>query len=279
MLSVAVQHAIGGTALGAPWLLPKFWRWRSRSAPAACQCAEHGAHGAKHCALQWAQAVSWRKKKAAPAVRPQRRRGAPVEVSGATRVVSTATWPPFQRARPLAMTSILRSSGLPGSTFKSRKRTRCWTEAPALQQTRAAARSRGPPRERSTPKRGHAATWSPRTSKPRRHRQAAGARGSGIRNRRRSSALKRGDGRQSSGEVGRCKDARCIWASQAALLLAVWARSTRARTTLRVSATPRARRGWSICRPTLVSPPPRTPVLAAALAPVPRAAGTSACLG
>ena len=57
MLSVAVQHAIGGTALGAPWLLPgrrsgknrpwiKSWRWRSRSAPAACQCAEEGAHGA-----------------------------------------------------------------------------------------------------------------------------------------------------------------------------------------------------------------------------------------
>ena len=67
MLSVAVQQ-------GAPWLLPrrrsgknrpwiKFWRWRSRSAPAACQCVEHGAHGAKHCARQWTQAVSCCKKK------------------------------------------------------------------------------------------------------------------------------------------------------------------------------------------------------------------------
>ena len=48
MLSVAVQRSAGQ---------------RSRSAPAACQRAEHGAHGAKHCALQWTQAVSWCKKK------------------------------------------------------------------------------------------------------------------------------------------------------------------------------------------------------------------------
>ena len=134
--------------------------------------------------------------RAAPAVRLRMRRRAPADVSGATRVVSTATCAPFQRGRPLAMTSIRRSSSRPGSTFKSRSRTCCWTVAPASRQRRAAALSRGPPRERSTPERGHAATWSPRASKPRRQRQVAGARGSGIRSRRRSSARKRGDGRQ-----------------------------------------------------------------------------------
>ena len=127
--------------------------------------------------------ATWR---AAPAVRPQRRRGAPVEVSGATRVVSKATWAPFQKGRPLAMTSILRSSGR--QARHSSPEGGCAAGQWLLL--------------RGTPERGHAATWSPRTSKPRRHRQAAGAGGRGIRNRRRSSAQKRGNGRQSSGEVG-----------------------------------------------------------------------------
>ena len=47
---------------------------------------------------------------AAPAKRPARRRGSPARVSGETRVVSTANWAPPDSAKPLAMTSMRRSS-------------------------------------------------------------------------------------------------------------------------------------------------------------------------
>ena len=83
----------------------------------------------------------------------------------------------FQRGRPLAMTSIRRSSGCPGS----RRRTCCWSVAPASGQTQAPARH-------SAPEHGHAATWSPRTSQPRRRRQAASTTGSSIPSRRRKCA-------------------------------------------------------------------------------------------
>ena len=48
--------------------------------------------------------------RAAPANLPARRLGWPSRVRGETRVVSTASWAPFQSGRPLAMTSIRRSS-------------------------------------------------------------------------------------------------------------------------------------------------------------------------
>ena len=48
--------------------------------------------------------------RAAPANLPARRRGWPSRVSGETSVVSTASWAPFHRGRPLAMTSMRRSS-------------------------------------------------------------------------------------------------------------------------------------------------------------------------
>ncbi|OLP90016.1 hypothetical protein AK812_SmicGene28430 [Symbiodinium microadriaticum] len=62
--------------------------------------------------------------------------------------------------------------------------------APALRQTRAAARSRGSPRERKMPERGQAARWSPRGSTGRRQRQAAASRGKSKRNRRSNKARK-----------------------------------------------------------------------------------------
>ena len=69
----------------------------------------------------------------------------------------------------------------------------------------------GLPRERSTPERGHAATWSPKASKPRWQRQAPGARGSGIYAAGEAAPWKRGDGRQSSGEVGRAVRTRAAY--------------------------------------------------------------------
>ena len=101
---------------------------------------------------------------AAPAVRPAALRGAPEEVKGDTSVVSTASCEPPQSASPLAMTSMQRSSWRATSTLRSRSRTLRATVAPASRQTRAAARSRGPPLARRTPDRGHAARWSPKRS-------------------------------------------------------------------------------------------------------------------
>ena len=48
--------------------------------------------------------------KAAPAVRPPALRGRPAAVRGETSVVSTASWAPPHSGRPLAMTSMRRSS-------------------------------------------------------------------------------------------------------------------------------------------------------------------------
>ena len=50
-------------------------------------------------------------------------RGAPAEVTGETRVVSTASCAPPQSASPLAMTSMRRSSCRAASTLRSRSRT------------------------------------------------------------------------------------------------------------------------------------------------------------
>ena len=57
--------------------------------------------------------------KAAPAVRPPALRGRPAAVRGETSVVSTASWAPPHNGRPLAMTSMRRSSWRAGSTFTS----------------------------------------------------------------------------------------------------------------------------------------------------------------
>ena len=75
--------------------------------------------------------------------------------------------------------------------------------APASRQTRAAARSSGPPRARRTPDRGQAATWSPTASSGRPLRHRAGARGRGSRKRRRSRTRKSAESRASSGATGR----------------------------------------------------------------------------
>ena len=46
-----------------PCMLIESWHWRSRLAQAACQCAEHGVQGAKHCARQWTRYfVVWKEK-------------------------------------------------------------------------------------------------------------------------------------------------------------------------------------------------------------------------
>ena len=139
---------------------------------------------------------------AAPAVRPAALRGAPEEVKGDTSVVSTASCEPPQSASPLAMTSMRRSSWRATSTLRSRSRTLRATVAPASRQTRAAARSRGPPLARRTPDRGHAARWSPKRSCSCRQRQRAEVKGRGRRSRRRSNTRKSGELRDSSGETG-----------------------------------------------------------------------------
>ena len=68
----------------------------------------------------------------------------------------TASCMPPHRGKPLAMTSIRRSS--PGTlpTLRSLTNVCIATTAPASRQMRAAARSSGPPRARKTPDRGHA---------------------------------------------------------------------------------------------------------------------------
>ena len=99
------------------------------------------------------------------------------------------------RWRPLAMTSIRRSSW----------RCKCWrlrsatlvlvvTRAPASRQIVAAARSRGTPRLRNIPACGHAARWSPRGSRARRHRHWRADKGRGSRRRRRRSKQNKWDG-------------------------------------------------------------------------------------
>ena len=90
----------------------------------------------------YVRSVAWRaRRRAAPWHWPWCRRGWPVEASGDTRVVSTASWEPFQRGRPFAITSIRRSSWRVAPVFKSRTKTLVLTRAPASLQIRAAARS------------------------------------------------------------------------------------------------------------------------------------------
>ena len=98
----------------------------------------------------------------------RRERASPAAVSGDTMVVSTASWAPFHKGSPLAMTSMRRSSKRETATLRSRTRVFVVTRAPASRHTRAAARSSGQPRLRSAPDREHAARWSPRGSRGRR---------------------------------------------------------------------------------------------------------------
>ena len=65
-----------------PTSMPRTVRWHRREAASSGY------------ARSLARRATWR---AAPAVRPRMRRGAPADVSGATSVVSTATCAPFQR--------------------------------------------------------------------------------------------------------------------------------------------------------------------------------------
>ena len=85
-----------------------------------------------------------------PAELPRRRSprclGTPSRVSGDTRVVSTASWFPPHKGRPLAMTSILLSSWRSRcSRLRSTRRVFVVTRAPASLHMRAAAGSRAPP--------------------------------------------------------------------------------------------------------------------------------------
>ena len=111
------------------------------------------------------------------------------------KVVSTANWAPPQSAKPLAMTSMRRSS-MWWTCWTLRSASRVWvvTRAPASRHTLAAVRSSGPPRLRSAPDWAQAARWSPRESKVRRHRQVRANSGRGSRSRRRSRIRKRWDG-------------------------------------------------------------------------------------
>ena len=85
-------------------------------------------------------------RRAAPAKVPPRCLGTPSRVSGDTRVVSTASWFPPHKGRPLAMTSILLSSWRSRcSRLRSTRRVFVVTRAPASLHMRAAARSMAPP--------------------------------------------------------------------------------------------------------------------------------------
>ena len=89
-----------------------------------------------------------------------------------TMVVSTASCAPLCRGNPCAITSIHRlSSRFVLETFRSDTKTFVATRAPASLQTLAAARSSGPARLLRAPDVAHAARWSPRESRERRHRQ------------------------------------------------------------------------------------------------------------
>ena len=76
------------------------------------------------------------------------------------------------------------------------------TRAPASRQILAAARSKGHPRPLRTPDRGHAARWSPKGSRTRRHRQERSVRGKGRRRRRRSRRRNKWEGKRKSSEYG-----------------------------------------------------------------------------
>ena len=131
-------------------------------------------------------------RRAAPAKVPPRCLGTPSRVSGDTRVVSTASWFPPHKGRPLAMTSILLSSWRSRcSRLRSTRRVFVVTRAPASLHMRAAARSRAPPRARKSPDCAQAARWSPRGSRVRRHRQKRADKGSGSGNRRRRKRSRR----------------------------------------------------------------------------------------
>ena len=85
--------------------------------------------------------------KAAPANLPARRLGGLSRVSGETSLVSTASWVPFHRGRPLAMTSMRPSSCRWWWWLVLRSLTPMLVEtrAPASLQMRAVARSSGLP--------------------------------------------------------------------------------------------------------------------------------------
>ena len=102
--------------------------------------------------------------KAAPANLPARRLGTPSRVSGETSAVSTASWVPFHRGRPLAMTSMRPSSRRWWWWLVLRSLTPMLvaTRAPASLQMRAVARSSGPPWLRRIPDWAQAARWSPK---------------------------------------------------------------------------------------------------------------------
>ena len=105
----------------------------------------------------------------------------PVTPTGLTLVASMASCAPCRRGSPLQTTSMRRASWMGTSRFMSASRTFCATCAPASLHTLANARSRGMAREARTPAVTHAARWSPKASKCRRHVQARGARGRGKR--------------------------------------------------------------------------------------------------
>lgn len=113
--------------------------------------------------------------KAAPANLPARRLGRPSRVSGETSVVSSASWVPSHRGRPLAMTSMRPSScrwWWWSLVLRSLTPMLVVTRAPALQM-RAVARSSGLPWLWSILDWAQAARWSPKVSRVQSHRQAA----------------------------------------------------------------------------------------------------------
>ena len=78
------------------------------------------------------------------------------------------------------MTSIARSSmWLMAGMLSWFRRVRIVTRVPASRQTLAAACSSGTPLLLRTPAREHAARWSPKGSRMRRHRQVRSVKGSG----------------------------------------------------------------------------------------------------
>ena len=114
--------------------------------------------------------------------------------------MSTASCAPCHKGKPLAMTSMRRSSNRLAMTLRSRERVGGHARAGAGFPTHTGGI--GHPRPRRAPDLAQAARWSPRGSRGRRHRQLRADRGKGRRRRRKKRARRWSEGKDSSGQVG-----------------------------------------------------------------------------
>ena len=129
--------------------------------------------------------------KAALANLPARRLGWPSQVRGETRVASTASWAPFQSGKPLAMTSVRRSSYWWRWLMLTSSSLGVCSDSGAGFHTDASSCSfQRPPTAAEDPDWAQAARCSQRGFRMRQHRQVQEVKGSGSRRRRRRITMK-----------------------------------------------------------------------------------------